>query len=58
MNSLRDIFTIWVCKGIYKLMRIRGSHGAALPGLVAEKINPGLIKKLTKLPEGIIVVSV
>jgi len=57
MNSLRDIFTIWVCKGIYKLMRIRGSHGAALPGLVAEKINPGLIKKLTKLPEGIIVVS-
>lgn len=38
-------------------MRIRGSHGAALPGLVAEKINPGLIKKLTKLPEGIIVVS-
>jgi UDP-N-acetylmuramyl tripeptide synthase len=57
MNNLRDILTIWLCKTIYKVMRIRGSHGAALPGLVAEKINPGLINKLTKLPEGIIVVS-
>jgi len=38
-------------------MRLRGSHGAALPGLIAEKLNPNLIKKLTLIPEGIIVVS-
>lgn len=38
-------------------MRLRGSHGAALPGLVAEKINPGMLTKLSKLPDGIVVVS-
>jgi UDP-N-acetylmuramyl tripeptide synthase len=38
-------------------MRKRGSHGAALPGLIAEKLNPSLLNKLTNLPEGIIVVS-
>jgi UDP-N-acetylmuramyl tripeptide synthase len=54
---MRDILTIWVCKLIYQLMRLRGSHGAALPGLIAEKLNPGLLKKLTTLPDGIIVVS-
>ena len=52
-----EVITIWVCKLVFKFMRLRGSHGAALPGLIAEKLNPGLITKLTTLPEGIIVVS-
>lgn len=38
-------------------MRRIGRHGAALPGLIAERLRPGLIRKLTHLPEGIIVVS-
>jgi lipid II isoglutaminyl synthase (glutamine-hydrolysing) len=54
---LIDLPTIWLCKTVYWVLRKRGSHGAALPGLIAEKLNPGLIKKLTNLPEGIIVVS-
>lgn len=57
MSKVRDLLTIWVCKLIYQIMRLRGSHGAALPGLVAEKLNPGLLKKLTLLPEGIVIVS-
>lgn len=55
--NLRDMFTIWVCKLVYWVLRKTGRHGAALPGLLAEKMNPGLLRKLTKLPEGIIVVS-
>ncbi len=54
---LLDIITIWICKLVFKFMRLRGSHGAALPGLIAEKMNPGLLTILTTLPEGIIVVS-
>jgi len=52
-----DITTIWLCKLVFKFMRLRGSHGAALPGLIAEKLNPGLLAKLTTFPEGIIVIS-
>jgi lipid II isoglutaminyl synthase (glutamine-hydrolysing) len=55
--KLLDLPTIWLCKTVYWVLRKRGSHGAALPGLVAEKLNPGLLRKLTKLPEGIIVVT-
>ena len=55
--KLRDVFTILVGKSVYFVLRKTGRHGAALPGLIAERINPGLIKCLTGLPEGIIVVS-
>jgi UDP-N-acetylmuramyl tripeptide synthase len=52
-----DVCTIWLCKTIYALLRLRGSHGAALPGLIAEKLRPNLIEKLRSFPEGVIVVS-
>jgi lipid II isoglutaminyl synthase (glutamine-hydrolysing) len=52
-----DIFVINLCKAVYWALRKRGSHGAALPGLIAEKIHPRLLHKLTQLPEGVIVVS-
>jgi lipid II isoglutaminyl synthase (glutamine-hydrolysing) len=55
--KITDLPTIWLCKVVYWVLRKRGSHGAALPGLIAEKLNPGLVKKLCDLPEGIIVVS-
>lgn len=54
---MRDLFTIWICKLVYWFLRKTGRHGAALPGLIAEKLRPSLIKKLSTLPEGIIVVS-
>lgn len=46
-----------VCKTVYFVLRKTGSHGAALPGLIAEKLDPGLLSLLTELPEGIIVLS-
>lgn len=52
-----DLLTIWFCKLIYWILRRLGKHGAALPGLIAEKLRPGLLHKLTNLPDGIIVVS-
>ena len=54
---MRDLFTIWICKVVYWFLRKTGRHGAALPGLIAEKLRPSLIKKISMLPEGIIVVS-
>jgi UDP-N-acetylmuramyl tripeptide synthase len=55
--KLRELITIWLCKFVYWVLRRTGRHGAALPGLIAEKINPNLLNKLKNLPDGIIVVS-
>lgn len=52
-----NLLVIWACKALYRAMRLAGRHGAALPGLVAEKLRPTLLRKLTMLPDGIIVVS-
>lgn len=52
-----DIVVIWLCKVIYWFLRKTGRHGAALPGLVAERLRPGILKKLTSLPEGIVIIS-
>lgn len=52
-----DLLTLWLCKVIYFVLRRVGKHGAALPGLVAEKLRPSLLKKLHSLPDGVIVVS-
>lgn len=54
---MRDLLVIWICKLIYWLLRRLGRHGAALPGLIAERLAPGMLRKLQSLPEGIIVVS-
>lgn len=52
-----DTVVIIFGKLIYKTLRLFGSHGAALPGLIVERLRPSLLHKLTTLPEGIIVVS-
>lgn len=40
------------------MLRITGHHGAALPGLIIEKIHPKFLDSmLKKLPEGVIIVS-
>ena len=41
-----------------KSSRLRGGHGSALPGLVAEKINPDFLDKiLGELPYGVAIIS-
>lgn len=52
-----NIIVLWVCKSVYWILRKSGHHGAALPGLIAEKIRPSLLNLLTQLPEGIVIVS-
>ena len=52
-----DIVVIWLGKLVYWILRRLGRHGAALPGLIAERMRPSLLKKLTKLPDGIIIIS-
>lgn len=49
--------TIFVGKAIQKLAQSRGG-GSALPGLIAEKIQPDfLYSVLSKLPQGVVVVT-
>lgn len=52
-----DLFTIWLCKVIYFVLRRLGKHGAALPGLIAEKLRPSLLGRLSELKGGVIVIS-
>jgi len=52
-----DLFTIWLCKAIYFVLRRLGKHGAALPGLVAEKLRPSLLGRLSNLKGGVIIVT-
>ena len=55
---LYDFVTLLICKSIFWVLRRTGRHGAALPGLVMEKLNPGILERsLSQLPEGVIVIS-
>ncbi|MBQ7505420.1 MAG: DUF1727 domain-containing protein [Ruminococcus sp.] len=50
-------FSIFIGKLIQKISRLRGG-GSALPGLVVERINPRFVQKvLSKLPQGVAVIS-
>jgi UDP-N-acetylmuramyl tripeptide synthase len=52
------LLAIWTGKVVYYMLRIAGSHGAALPGLIAEKINNKFIEfSLNKLNEGIVIIT-
>lgn len=52
------IFALWLGKLAYILMRITKHHGAALPGLVAEKICPRFLSSsLDQLPEGVVIIT-
>lgn len=49
---------LWIGKLIYVILRLLGKRGAALPGLVVEKISPGfLADSLKQLPNGVVVVT-
>lgn len=51
-------FSIIPGKFVRTLMRHRGSGGSALPGLIAEKIDPSFMARTLKsLPRGVVVIS-
>lgn len=56
---MRSLLAITVAKAILKVNRITGSGGSSLPGLVAKKFDPDILKKLVQnnFPKGIIVVT-
>jgi lipid II isoglutaminyl synthase (glutamine-hydrolysing) len=51
--------TLLLTKIVLRLLRLSGrGGGSALPGLIAEKLDPHIITKLTKeLPDGVIIVT-
>lgn len=52
MSRLRLIAAVWCGKLLYFAVRLRGSGGSALPGLVALRIDPLLVKKLSRQAAG------
>lgn len=56
---MRTAFTILITKLIFRLNRLTGSGGSALPGLVAEKIQPNILKTLSKnnFPKGVVIIT-
>ena len=52
------IFATWLGKFIQLILRVRGSGGQALPGLIIEKIAPNYLSSmLSQIPEGVVVVT-
>jgi UDP-N-acetylmuramyl tripeptide synthase len=48
----------WIGKVVAKASRLKGGHGSALPGLVAERIAPNFLHDvLGQLPRGVVVIS-
>lgn len=57
MRRMRNRSTIALGKTIKHLMRLRGG-GSALPGLIAERIDPDFMRRtLAQLPHGIVLIS-
>lgn len=56
---MRTFFAILLAKIAFKINRMTGSGGTALPGLIAQKLDPNILAKLTAVnfPRGIIVVT-
>ncbi len=55
---MRKPLSILAGKSLITLARLTGSHGSAMPGAVAEKLDPKLLKHLLgQLPEGLVMVT-
>ncbi len=53
MNSI----SLWIGKSAFALLKLFGRRGAALPGLIVEKLAPNFLHaKLSELPAGVIIV--
>ncbi len=56
--DFRTASAVIVGKAVRKLSRLTGGNGAALPGLVIEKIMPDFLQKtLGSLPDGVVIVT-
>lgn len=57
MNFLRKLIAIWAAKGTIVLSQLLGKKGSSIPGSVALKIYPGILKDLaSKVKKEIVVV--
>lgn len=55
---MRNVACIWFAKSLSWFLQKTGRHGAALPGLIVEKIHPNFLHSmLAKLPEGLMIIS-
>ncbi len=55
---MRNLLSIWFGKLLSRGLQASGRHGAALPGLIVERLYPGFLHSmLEQLPEGVIIVS-
>lgn len=59
LGLMKTTFTIVLAKLIFRVNRLSGSGGSALPGLIAEKIQPDILKLLGKknFTRGIVVIT-
>lgn len=52
------LLVLWFAKTVQYIVRKRGYGGAALPGLIVEKVSSNFLKHyLSKIPEGVVIVS-
>ncbi|MCY7412402.1 MAG: DUF1727 domain-containing protein, partial [Salinibacterium sp.] len=55
---MRVAFAIFVGRVVQLLARLRGGKGSGAPGLVTNRLAPGLLKRvLASFPDGLVVVS-
>lgn len=58
MITMHRFFTILIAKSVMFINRLTGSSGSALPGLVAERMSPSLLEKLThQFENGVMLVT-
>lgn len=48
MNRIYTFVIITLCKSLHLLMRLLGRNGEALPGMLALKLYPGILEKLSE----------
>ena len=52
------VLGLFIGKTTFKVLRLFGRTGSALPGRIVEKINPQMLPDmLAQLPQGVIVIS-
>jgi UDP-N-acetylmuramyl tripeptide synthase len=52
-----NIFSLWIGKIVFSVLKLLGRRGAALPGLIVERLAPGFLHgKLSELSGGVVIV--
>lgn len=52
------LFVLWIAKIVQYIVRKRGHGGAALPGLVVERVSKNFLKHyLSQIPGGVVIIS-